>query len=130
MKQFFLVSMLSLTLLSCERQDQVNNPSQYEDSDNTGRNVRDRNSMTTTPFDQSETEEDRRITQKVRQALMSDDSLSTNAKNIKVITVRGVVTLRGPVGNSQEKDVIVRKVKSVQGVNKVDNQLETSRNSY
>lgn len=130
MKKFFLLMMLSLTMVACERQDKPNNPPlSGQDYDNTGKNIRDRDSKTLTPFDQSESESDRTITQKIRQAIMADDSLSTNAKNIKIITIQGVVTLRGPVASSREIDAIVSKVNDVQGIVKVDNQLEVTRNN-
>lgn len=92
--------------------------------DNTGRNVRDRSGTTLTPGDQSENEADRTLTQQIRQAVMADKSLSTTAKNIKIITVDGVVTLRGPVKSPQEKKTIETKAQQVAGVNKIDNQLE------
>ena len=130
MRNLFLLTMLSLTLIACDRQDKPNNPPPSgHDHDNTGKNIRDRDSMTKTPLDQSESEADRTITQKIRQAIMSDASLSTNAKNIKIITIKGVVTLRGPVASSQEKDAIARKANDIQGIVKVDNQLEVTRNN-
>ena len=46
--------------------------------DNTGRNVRDRGN-TLTSGDQSETEADRTVTQKIRQAVVADDALSMTA---------------------------------------------------
>ena len=92
--------------------------------DNTGRNVRDRNDATKTAEDQSENAADRTITQNIRKAITSDDSLSTNAKNVKIITNDGTVTLRGPVKNEQEKTAIEAKAKQVAGVKSVDNQLE------
>lgn len=73
---------------------------------------------------QIENEADRSVTQKIRQSLMDDDSLSTNAKNIKIITKNGVVTLRGTVNNENEKSEIGKKAKAVGGVKSVDNQLE------
>ena len=131
MKKMFLMIMLSLTWTACDRQDKPNNPPPSEqDYDNTGKNIRDRNSMTKTPLDQSENETDRTITQKIRQAIVSDNAFSTNAKNIKIITINGVVTLRGPVISSEEKDAIARKVSSIQGIVKVDNQLEVTRNNH
>lgn len=54
-----------------------------------GRNVRDADGTTKTPGDQSESETDRTITQNVRQAVTADDSISTNGKNVKIITVDG-----------------------------------------
>ena len=92
--------------------------------DNTGRNVRDRGGETKTPMDQSENEADRAITQNIRKALTADDSLSTNAQNVKIITNDGTVTLRGPVKSEKEKADIEAKAKQVAGVKKVDNQLE------
>lgn len=96
--------------------------------DNTIRNRRDRDGSTLTSGDQSESEADRSISQKVRQAIMADDNLSTNAKNVKVITVNGVVTLRGPVASVVEKESVGKKASGVQGVSRVDNQIEVTRN--
>ena len=68
--------------------------------DNTARNVRDRDGTTLTPGDQSESKADLALTQRIRQAIVADDSLSTTAHNVKIITSDGVVTLRGPVQRS------------------------------
>jgi len=92
--------------------------------DNTGRNERDRNDATKTPGDQSESEADRTISQNIRKAVTADDSLSTNGKNVKIITVDGVVTLRGPVKSEAEKTNISSKAKQIAGVKNVENQLE------
>lgn len=94
--------------------------------DNTGVNVRDRNDAKVTAQDQSESDTDRTLTQEIRKAIVADDSLSTNAKNVKVITVNGVVTLRGPVATEQEKNKVAAKVNGVAGVKKLDNQLEAT----
>lgn len=92
--------------------------------DNTGRNVRDRDDRNKTPGDQAENEADRKISQEIRAALTGDDSLSTNGKNVKIITSDGTVTLRGPVKDNQEKTQIETRAKQVAGVKKVENQLE------
>jgi osmotically-inducible protein OsmY len=92
--------------------------------DNTGRNVRDRGGATLTPGDQAENAADRTLTQQIRQAIVADESLSATAKNIKIITANGVVTLRGPVKNPQEKDMIEAKAQRIAGADKVDSQLE------
>ena len=92
--------------------------------DNTGRNVRDRSGSTLTPGDQSESQADRALTQQIRRAVVADKSLSTTAKNIKIITRDGVVTLRGPVKNPHEKQAIEAKAQQIAGANKIDNQLE------
>jgi len=95
--------------------------------DNTGRNVRDRGGDTVTPGDQSNNKADLNVTQQIRKAIMADKSLSTNAKNVKIITNNGVVTLRGPVNTPQEKATIEAKAQSIAGVNNVDSQLEIIR---
>jgi osmotically-inducible protein OsmY len=92
--------------------------------DNTGRNVRDRSGATLTPGDQSESEADRTLTQRIRQAVVADEALSTTAKNVKIITINGVVTLRGPVKNPQEKVMVEAKARQIAGAEKVDSQLE------
>lgn len=94
--------------------------------DNSGRNVRDRNDDTVTPGDQSNTEVDIKTTADIRKAVVDDDSLSTNAQNVKIVTANGVVTLRGPVKNEAEKKSIEEKARKVAGVTKVDNQLEVT----
>jgi osmotically-inducible protein OsmY len=95
--------------------------------DNTGRNVRDRGGATLTPGDQSETEADRTLTQRIRQAVVADDALSMTAKNVKIITVNGVVTLRGPVKTIEEKRTIEATAQQIAGADKVDSQLEIGR---
>ena len=95
--------------------------------DNTGRNVRDRSGDTVTPGDQSNKKADLQLTQELRKALMADKSLSTNAKNVKIITANGVVTLRGPVNTAQEKATIEAKAQSIAGAHNVESQLEIVR---
>ena len=92
--------------------------------DNTGINERDRSGETKTSGDQSNSSADLKTTQTIRQALMKDSELSTAAKNIKVITANGHVTLRGPVKTAQEKSKIDQLAKSAAGGAQVDNQLD------
>jgi hypothetical protein len=102
MKKILTLIAVSLSLVSWgnDNAGAQASDSTYYKNDNTGKNVRDRDSNNLTPLDQSESESDRTITQEIRKAVMADDSLSTNAKNIKIITINGVVTLRGPVLNA------------------------------
>jgi len=55
---------------------------------------------------------------------MKDRELSTTAKNIKVVTANGQVTLRGPVKSAQEKAKIDQLAKSAAGGAQIDDQLE------
>lgn len=93
-------------------------------ADNSGINARDAGDGTVTADDQSNAKVDVEITQNIRKAVVADDSLSTNAKNVKIITQGGIVTLRGPVKNESERASVAAKAKSVAGVARVNNQLE------
>lgn len=92
--------------------------------DNSAVNKRDKDGSTLTPMNQGTSEGDRKITQQIRQAVMKDSSLSFTAKNVKIITINGKVTLRGPVKTDQERSTIEAAAKNVAGVNQVDNLLE------
>lgn len=94
------------------------------DADNTKKNERDKDPAALTAGDQGESEADRTVTQRIRQGVMKDDKLSITAKNVKIITINGVVTLRGPVNSDAEKTAIAAIAQGVAGVTRVDNQLE------
>lgn len=110
---------LSAVAVSAFAQDQ-SSPA----ADNSARNERDRAGETKTSFDQSNTKEATQITAAIRRAVMKDDSLSMTAKNVKIITENGVVTLRGPVKSQAEKAKIAELAKSAAGQVKIENQLE------
>ena len=118
--------MLLFVACSKNRSDNKQVSQTAVEPDNSGRNVRDRDDQNKTTGDQSENEADRTITQNIRRAVTADDSLSTNAKNVKIITNNGTVTLRGPVKSEKEKAEIEAKAKQVAGVKSVDNQLEVA----
>lgn len=92
--------------------------------DNTRKNERDREATTVTPEDQGSNSTDLRITQQIRQGVMKLDDVSMDARNVKIITTGGVVTLRGPVESAKEKALIAGLAQNAAGVTQVDNQLE------
>ena len=93
-------------------------------ADNTALNQRDRSGETETSGDQSNKSEDVKITAAIRRAVVGDKSLSMTAKNVKIITANGMVTLRGPVNNDAEKTTVTKLAQSAAGNAKIDNQLE------
>ncbi len=93
-------------------------------ADNTGRNERDRSGETKTSGDQSNSPEDIKMTAAIRRAVVGEGSLSMTAKNVKIITANGVVTLRGPVKTAAEKMTIEKLAKSAAGQAKIENLLE------
>jgi hyperosmotically inducible periplasmic protein len=93
-------------------------------ADNTANNAPARAAGQKTPLDQGNSAEDTKISAEIRKSLMDDKDMSMNAKNCKVITDKGVVTLEGVVASQAEKDAIGAKAKAVAGVVSVDNRLE------
>ena len=91
--------------------------------DNTKTNKQDRAKGAATADQQKENAGDREITQKIRQALLDDKSLSTYAHNVKVIAQDGQVTLKGPVRSESEKKTIEAKAVDVAGAGHVTNQI-------
>lgn len=123
--------LLLLAAVGCSRNEQQ--PAATESSetvaapstaDNTGRNKGDMQAGEKTAQDQAENPADRTITQQIRKQVVSEDGISMDAKNVKIITVDGVVTLRGPVQNEKERSEIGSVAQRVDGVKRVDNQLE------
>lgn len=96
---------------------------QYE-ADNTGKNVRDRNEANVTAEGQGSSQKDRELAAAIRRSVVEDDSLSTNAHNIKIIVDQGTVTLKGPVNSAQERTSIESKAKQVAGTKTIKNLLE------
>lgn len=109
------VSMISLTTVAADEKT---------NADNTALNQRDRSGETNTSGDQSNDSADLKITQAIRQALVKDGELSSTAKNIKVITANGQVTLRGPVNNAQEKAKVDQIARSAAGGAQIVDQLD------
>src|SRR5437667_1977075 len=95
-----LVTMLALSaigLTACE--DRTSSPRTTRNAgnqpDNTGVNTRDRDNTTLTPGDQAQgSDTDRKITAEIRRAITNDSNMSLDARNIKIITLNGAVTLR------------------------------------
>jgi len=103
-------------------------PAPRADADNSKVNQRDRNSAALTPMDQGSSASDRAITQQIRKDLMNDKSLSFTAKNVKVITIDGKVTLRGAVKSEAERTAIEAAARRATGDGaRVDSQLEVSK---
>jgi hyperosmotically inducible periplasmic protein len=128
MRRYIASSLLSVaaplalltTLSACDRDRDVST------ADNTAVNERDRNGDMATATDQSESPADRETTRRIRAIIVADDGLSTNAKNVKIVTNAGTVTLRGPVETEQERSRVAAAAQQVAGNDKVQNQLEVA----
>jgi osmotically-inducible protein OsmY len=81
-------------------------------------------SAETTAAESWEDPHDIMITRDIRQDVMKDNNLSALAKNTKIITIDGVVSLRGAVKTADEKRALEALARAIPGVRSVDNQLE------
>ncbi len=91
---------------------------------NSAVNVRDRAPDAMTADQQSNTKSDMTTTREIRKAVVKDHSLSMLAHNVKIVSVNGKVTLRGPVNTEKEKVAIASKARAIAGRGNVDNQIE------
>lgn len=121
-----MIRNLALTLVACAS---LASTSAFaaDQADNSKVNVRDRSAHEVTADQQSNAPADIEVTRAIRQALVKDSSFSTYAQNLKVITINGMVTLKGPVRSTAEKSKAEALAKSIAGVSKVDNQLSVKR---
>ena len=92
--------------------------------DNSKKNVRDKNKKNPTPMAQGGSAQDIKITKDIRKAITDNKDVSTNGKNVKIITQNGMVTLRGPVASDKEKQLIYDIASKVAGPTQVNNQME------
>jgi hypothetical protein len=97
--------------------------------DNTRQNVRDRDSRTLTPLDQGNSKSDLNITAQIRKEIIADKSMTVNARNVKIITKNGQVTLRGPVNTAEEQRRIGDIADRIASSENVNNQLEVTRDT-
>jgi hyperosmotically inducible protein len=130
MKKFLLPFFASLLMVYSSRGQQATptprDPSASEATaaDDTKHNASEQNKDTDTAEMQSNSKDDLALTQKIRQVVMKDGSLSMNAKNVKIIAQHGKITLKGPVDSQQEKNTIATEAGKIAGKDKVDNQIE------
>lgn len=92
-------------------------------TDNTKINERDRATEELTADQQTYSTSDMNITRRIRQNIMSEKNFSTYAQNVKIITVNGKVTLKGPVRSEQEQNSIVKHARQVAGATNVTDRL-------
>ena len=92
-------------------------------ADNSGRNLSE-DGRELTPLDQGNSTTDITITSTIRASLSDRQDLSINAKNIKIITRDGVVTLRGVVADQRERDIVLKIAGTAADAQRVDDHLD------
>lgn len=73
--------------------------------------------------DQSNRPADLETVKRIRRELMKDDSLSTKAKNVKVIVANNGVTLKGPVNTAAEREAILKHAYTTAPKHRIYNQM-------
>ncbi|MFB3816808.1 MAG: BON domain-containing protein [Candidatus Methylomirabilales bacterium] len=92
--------------------------------DNTRTNKGDRGP---TADQQKENRADRELSRRIRKAITDDKSLSTYARNVKIIAQDGKVTLKGPVRSEEEKRAIEAKATQVAGDGNVTSEISIAQ---
>jgi hyperosmotically inducible periplasmic protein len=95
-------------------------------ADNTRMNKQMQENKEMTADQQSENAADRKLSQRIRRAVVKDKSLSKYAHNVKIITRNGAVTLKGPVRTEEEKMTIEKIAARVAGKGKITNEIEVA----
>jgi hyperosmotically inducible protein len=80
-----------------------------------------------TAQDQGSSDRDIELTQKIRRKVVEQKAFSLNAKNIKIISIDGTVTLKGPVKSASEKKQIERIAMRIAGASKVTSEIEIAQ---
>lgn len=93
-------------------------------ADNSKLNQRDRAETELTADQQKLSKRDTQITQRIRQEIMKVQDFSTYAQNVKIITVNGLVTLKGPVRTSAEEERILKLARKVAGPDRVVDEMD------
>lgn len=94
--------------------------------DNTKVNQRDRDANAVTADQQGNSKADVERTAAIRKAITGQKNLSTYAQNVKVVTLNNHVTLRGPVRDQAEHDLIGKIATDIAGAPNVKNELEVA----
>lgn len=120
MRKTLFITLLAIGALSACKSGASDPPA----ADNTARNDRP---ATPTADNAVHNASDLDLTQKIRQAVMADGSLSTNAHNCKIVVQSGTVTLVGPVASDAERTKLEQIAMANAGDRKVVNQLEVTK---
>jgi hyperosmotically inducible periplasmic protein len=72
---------------------------------------------------QTNAQADRDLTAQIRKSIIADKTLSMYAHNVKIITIHGMVTLKGPVRSDAEKQTVAELATNAAGADKVTNNI-------
>jgi osmotically-inducible protein OsmY len=93
-------------------------------ADNTAVNQRDRDHNAVTPLSQGNSQKDLNMTAEIRKRILRNTEMSADGQNVKIITLNGKVTLRGPVASEAERKIIEQIAHDVAGPDMAVSELE------
>ncbi|HEY9774812.1 MAG TPA: BON domain-containing protein [Planktothrix sp.] len=99
-------------------------------ADNTAQNQGSTQSDAVTAEKQGNKKSEVTVLAGVRKSIMADKDLSMDAKNVKILYSKGLVTLRGPVDSAEEKSKVEEIAKGCDGVTAVKNLLSVAVKSH
>lgn len=120
---FLVVSLCGLTTAHGDSYKNTQTSTTNVDATNTGNN-KDYKVAPVADDQAKGSKNDVEITRLIRREITKNDSLSTNAKNVKIITLNGTVTLRGPVNSQEEVATITEAAQRHAINNQVTSELE------
>jgi osmotically-inducible protein OsmY len=99
-------------------------------ADNTAQNEGAMRKDAVTAQKQGNSKRDVTVLAEVRKSIMAEKELSMDAKNVKILYSKGLVTLRGPVDSEEEKAKVQDLAKACSGVTSVKNMLTVARKAH
>ena len=99
-------------------------------ADNTAQNNGSMRKDAVTAEKQGNSKSDVIVLAEVRKSVEAEKELSTDAKNVKILYSKGLVTLRGPVDSDAEKAKIEELAKACSGVTSVKNLLTVAKKPH
>lgn len=146
MKKLFLLGLMGLSVMACERRektieretiikpDQERIERERETTRAPNRDVTDNYNTTKSPMNstmnQSERQMDRTLVERIRKEINTDRTLPSVARNLQITAANGIVTIRGSVSSDKEREAIALRISNISGVTKIDNQINiNNRNS-
>lgn len=118
-----------LAILGGQRSIAESNPTNAA-VDNTKMNQGDQNAGAVTADHAKQNVSDRDLMSQIRKSVIQDQDLSTYAHNVKIVARNGVVTLKGPVKTTEEKQTVVAKAVAVAGADNVKDQMTVKEKSH
>lgn len=118
-KNIVLIASACLALCACDRGDKHKTANMVD-------NEIQSDSLVIVSGDESLSEADRQLLQRIRATLRDDNMLNRPARMVQLKISNGEVTIRGIVNTRQEKDALANRIAQIAGVRALRNHIELS----